>query len=115
MEAICTLMSGRTRGRVLPAVTHADNTARVQTVRRDVNPGYWELISAFDRMTGVPVVMNTSFNLRGEPIVCTPKDAVRTFYSSGMDFLVLGDHVIAKNPTLQAVLTQEMEPVAARA
>ena len=100
---------------VIPAVTHADNTARVQTVRRDVNPRYWELIAAFDRVTGVPVVMNTSFNLRGEPIVCTPKDAVRTFYSSGMDFLVLGDHVIAKNPTLQAVLTQEMEPVAARA
>ncbi len=100
---------------VIPAVTHADNSARVQTVRRDVSPRYWELIAAFDRLTGVPVVMNTSFNLRGEPIVCTPKDAVRTFYSSGMDFLVLGDQVIAKNPELQAVLTEETQPVPARA
>jgi carbamoyltransferase len=100
---------------VIPAVTHADNSARVQTVRQDVNPRYWELIRAFDRVTGVPVVMNTSFNLRGEPIVCTPKDAVRTFYSSGMDFLVLGDHVIAKNPALQAALTQELEPIHASA
>ena len=97
--------------RVIPAVTHADDSARVQTVRRDVNPRYWELIAAFDRITGVPVVMNTSFNLRGEPIVCTPKDAIRTFYSSGMDFLVLGDHVIAKNPALHAVLTGELESV----
>jgi len=100
---------------VIPAVTHADNSARVQTVRRDVNPRYWELISAFARLTGVPVLMNTSFNLRGEPIVCTPRDAVRTFYSSGMDFLVLGDHVIAKNPALQALLTRELEPAAAGA
>jgi carbamoyltransferase len=97
--------------RVIPAVTHADDSARVQTVRRDVNPRYWDLISAFDRLTGVPVVMNTSFNLRGEPIVSTPKDAIRTFFSSGMDFLVLGDHVIAKNPALQAVLTGEAEAV----
>jgi carbamoyltransferase len=82
---------------VIPAVTHADNSARVQTVRRDVNPRYWELISEFDRITGVPVLMNTSFNLRGEPIVCSPKDAVRTFYSSGMDFLVLGENVIPKH------------------
>jgi carbamoyltransferase len=98
---------------VIPAVTHADNSARVQTVRRDVNRRYWELIAAFDRLTGVPVVMNTSFNLRGEPIVCTPKDAVRTFYSSGMDFLVLGDHVIAKDPALQAALAEQPQPVAA--
>jgi carbamoyltransferase len=83
---------------VIPAVTHADNSARVQTVRRAVNPRYWELISEFDRLTGVPVIMNTSFNLRGEPIVCSPKDAVRTFYSSGMDFLVMGEHVIPKDP-----------------
>jgi carbamoyltransferase len=100
---------------VIPAVTHADDSARVQTVRRDVNPRYWDLISAFDRITGVPVVMNTSFNLRGEPIVSTPKDAIRTFYSSGMDFLVLGDNVIAKNPALLAELTGEMEAVPAGA
>ena len=54
-------------------------------------------INEFSQLTGTPVIMNTSFNLRGEPIVCTPKDAVRTFYSSGLDFLVLGDFVIAKD------------------
>jgi carbamoyltransferase len=82
---------------LIPAVTHADGTARVQTVRRDVNPRYWRVIREFAALTGVPVVMNTSFNLRGEPIVCTPKDAIRTFYSSGLDFLVIGDHVLAKD------------------
>jgi carbamoyltransferase len=83
----------------IPAVTHADNTARIQTVNRDSNPRYWRLIKEFEKQTGVPVILNTSFNLRGEPIVCTPKDAIRTFYSSGLDFLVLGDLVIAKDPT----------------
>ena len=70
----------------------------MQTVGRDANPRYHRLISRFAQLTGVPVIMNTSFNLRGEPIVCTPKDAIRTFYSSGLDFLVLGDLVIAKDP-----------------
>jgi carbamoyltransferase len=83
---------------VIPAVTHADNTARVQTVTREANPRYHALISEFAKRTGVPVVMNTSFNLKGEPIVCAPKDAVRTFYSSGLDFLVLGDYIVAKDP-----------------
>jgi carbamoyltransferase len=100
---------------VIPAVTHADNSARLQTVDREVNPRFWELISEFDRLTGVPVVMNTSFNLRGEPIVCTPKDAIRTFYSSGLDFLVLGDWVIAKNPMLLGLLSKEPTSVAALA
>lgn len=81
----------------IPAVTHADGTARVQTVSREASPRYWRLISEFAGLTGVPVIMNTSFNLRGEPIVCTPKDAIRTFYSSGLDFLVMGDFVVAKD------------------
>ncbi len=83
---------------VIPAITHADNSARIQTVERSVNPRYWELISEFEKITGVAVVMNTSFNLRGEPIVCEPKDAVRTFFSSGLDFLVMGDCLVAKDP-----------------
>ena len=83
---------------VIPAVTHADNTARVQTVTKSANPRYWQLIDIFGRLTGVPVVMNTSFNLKGEPIVCTPKDAIRTFYSSGLDFLVLGSFIVPKDP-----------------
>ncbi|HWO28331.1 MAG TPA: carbamoyltransferase, partial [Candidatus Acidoferrum sp.] len=69
---------------VIPAVTHVDGSARPQTVERDVNPLYWRLIREFGDRTGVPVVMNTSFNLRGEPIVCTPTDGIRTFFSSGM-------------------------------
>ena len=81
---------------VIPAVTHADGSARPQTVERDVNPLYWRLISEFGRRTGVPVVMNTSFNLRGEPIVNSPSDAVRTFFSSGMDALVLGNFLVEK-------------------
>jgi carbamoyltransferase len=88
---------------IIPAVTHADNTARVQTVSRRTNPRYWDLINAFGRLTGVPVLMNTSFNLKGEPIVCTPKDAIRTFYSSGLDVLVLGDQVVAKDASWAAV------------
>ncbi len=83
---------------VIPAVTHADGSARVQTVTRESNPRFHTLLSEFARLTGVPVLLNTSFNLKGEPIVCSPKDAVRTFYSSGLDFLVLGDFVIAKDP-----------------
>ena len=80
----------------IPAVTHDDNTARVQTVDRNVNPRYWRLINEFGAITGTPVIMNTSFNLRGEPIVCSPKDAIRTFYSSGLDYLVLGEFIVAK-------------------
>jgi carbamoyltransferase len=81
---------------VIPSVTHVDGSARPQTVERDVNPLYWRMIQEFGVRTGVPVVMNTSFNLRGEPIVCTPTDAVRTFYSSGMDALVMGSYVVEK-------------------
>jgi carbamoyltransferase len=81
---------------IIPAVTHADGSARPQTVERDVNPLYWSLINEFGKLTGVPVIMNTSFNLRGEPIVSTPTDAIRTFFSSGMDCLVLGNFVVEK-------------------
>jgi carbamoyltransferase len=81
---------------VIPSVTHVDGSARPQTVERDVNPLYWNLIREFGERTGVPVVMNTSFNLRGEPIVCTPTDAIRTFFSSGMDALVIGNFVVEK-------------------
>lgn len=97
----------------IPAVTHADNTARVQTVSHDSNPRFWRLIKEFEKRTGVPVILNTSFNLKGEPIVCTPKDAVRTFYSSGLDFLVLGDSLIAKSPTWAPAPSQEREAVRA--
>jgi carbamoyltransferase len=80
----------------IPSVTHVDGSARPQTVEKEVNPLYWRLIDGFARRTGVPVVMNTSFNLRGEAIVNTPTDAIRTFFSSGMDALVIGNFVVEK-------------------
>jgi carbamoyltransferase len=81
---------------VIPSVTHVDGSARPQTVEKEINPLYWRLIDGFGRRTGVPVVMNTSFNLRGEAIVNTPTDALRTFFSSGMDYLVIGNFMVEK-------------------
>jgi carbamoyltransferase len=81
---------------VIPAVTHVDGSARPQTVEKEINPLYWRLIDEFGKRTGVPVLMNTSFNLRGEAIVHTPTDAVRTFFSSGMDALVIGSFLVEK-------------------
>jgi len=81
---------------VIPSVTHVDGSARPQTVEKDVNPLYYRLIDEFGKRTGVPVIMNTSFNLRGEAIVHTPTDAIRTFFSSGMDALVLGSFLVEK-------------------
>ncbi|HXY23816.1 MAG TPA: carbamoyltransferase [Candidatus Acidoferrum sp.] len=81
---------------VIPSVTHVDGSARPQTVEKEINPLYWRLIDEFEKRTGVPVIMNTSFNLRGEAIVNTPTDAIRTFYSSGMDGLVIGSFQVEK-------------------
>ncbi|HYO99319.1 MAG TPA: carbamoyltransferase [Pyrinomonadaceae bacterium] len=80
----------------IPAVTHVDYSARIQTVRRDTNPLYWEIIEAFRQKTGCPVVVNTSFNVRGEPIVCTPEDSYRCFMRTEMDALVLETCVLLK-------------------
>ena len=81
---------------IIPSVTHVDGSARPQTVEKEINPLYWRLIDEFGKRTGVPVVMNTSFNLRGEAIVHTPTDAVRTFFSSGMDALLIGSFLVEK-------------------
>jgi carbamoyltransferase len=80
----------------IPAVTHIDYSARIQTVRRETNPLYWEIIDAFHRKTGCPVIVNTSFNVRGEPIVCTPEDSYRCFMRTEMDVLVLENCVLEK-------------------
>lgn len=80
----------------IPAVTHLDFSARIQTVSKETNPRYWELINAFKRLTGCSLVINTSFNVRGEPIVCTPYDAYRCFMSTEMDYLVINDFVYCK-------------------
>ena len=81
----------------IPAVRHVDGTARIQTIRRDQNPLYYDLIAAFARQTGVPVLVNTSFNTRGEPVVCTPRDAVECFWTSPLDALVIGSYLLEKS------------------
>ena len=80
----------------IPAVTHIDYSARIQTVERETNPDYYDLIRAFERRTGFAVLVNTSFNVRGEPIVCTPEDAYRCFMRTHIDYLVLGPFLVAK-------------------
>ena len=79
----------------IPAVTHFDGTSRPQTVNKEINPKYWKLIKEFENITGVPVVLNTSFNCR-EPIICKPEEAIRTFYSTALDALAMGDYLIEK-------------------
>jgi carbamoyltransferase len=81
----------------IPAVTHVDGTTRPQVVTRTANPDYYDLIDTFDRKGGAPLVLNTSFNLSGDPIVCTPEDAVGTFYNCGLDALAIGDYLLEKH------------------
>ena len=80
----------------IPAVTHVDYSARIQTVHGDTNPRFHALISAFKAQTGCPVLVNTSFNVRGEPIVCTPEDAFRCFMGSEIEVLVVGNCLLRK-------------------
>jgi carbamoyltransferase len=95
----------REDNRTIPSVTHVDGSARIQTVRREDNPLYYDLIEEFRRQTGCPVIINTSFNVRGEPIVCTPEDAFSCFMRTHMDYLVMADFLLDK---------KEMEGVAKR-
>jgi carbamoyltransferase len=88
----------------IPAVTHVDYSARIQSVSRQTNPRYWELIHKFKELTGYGVIVNTSFNVRGEPIVCTPGEAYRCFMRTEMDFLVLGNYLLEKKD--QPVLSE---------
>jgi len=94
MEKVYRIKQGKRN--LIPAVVHVDGSGRLQTVTKDTNPKFHKLLREFKKITGVPVLLNTSFNLSGEPIVCTPKDAVRTFYSCGLDVLVMGNYVIIK-------------------
>ena len=96
----------------IPAVTHVDYSARVQTVHRETNPVYHDLISRFHGLTGCPVVINTSFNVRSEPIVCTPEDAFRCFMGTELDLLVVGNSVLrreAQDPKLKVVYKDKFE------
>jgi carbamoyltransferase len=80
----------------VPAVVHIDGSARPQTVRRDENPALHGLLEAFENRTGLPLVLNTSFNAAGEPIVCTPADAIRTFLATGLDALACGEFIVQR-------------------
>ena len=91
---------------VIPAVTHVDGTARVQTVNRDTNPIFWKLLTEFGKQTGVPVLLNTSFN-ENEPIVCTPQEAIECFLKTKMDILVMDNYFLKKNPETRNELLEK--------
>ncbi|MCM8796772.1 MAG: carbamoyltransferase [Candidatus Omnitrophica bacterium] len=93
----------------IPAVTHIDYSARIQTIERQDNPLYYDLLVAFYKKTGCPVIINTSFNIRGEPIVCTPADAFNCFMRTDMDYLIMGSFVLDKQR--QKTPTDEIEPL----
>jgi carbamoyltransferase len=84
----------------IPAVVHVDGSCRVQSVTRESNPLYYNLIAEFERLTGEAAVMNTSFNLKGDAIVESPKDAVQTFFTSGLDYLMIGNFLVGKKQQL---------------
>jgi carbamoyltransferase len=94
---ILSFWADKTRAHEIPAVVHVDGSCRVQSVERETNPRYYALLEEFEKLTDIPVVLNTSFNLKGDPIVCSPKEAVQTFYTSGLDDLVIGDFVVSKH------------------
>jgi carbamoyltransferase len=85
---------------IIPAVVHADGTGRIQTIRKEINPKYWNLVNEFRKLTGVGVILNTSFNDNDEPIVCTPRDAIRTFYCTGLQELYIGSYRLIKDKNL---------------
>jgi carbamoyltransferase len=86
----------RPEKRHIPSVTHVDGSARIQTITREQNALYYDLVKEFERLTGCPVIINTSFNVRGEPIVCTPHDAYLCFMRTNMDYLVMDRFVLDK-------------------
>jgi carbamoyltransferase len=97
----------------IPAVTHVDYSARIQTVHSETNPRFHALLSRFEQLTGCPVLVNTSFNVRGEPIVDTPEDAFRCFMGTGLDLLAIGNCVLAKidqDPALALDYRHSFEP-----
>src|SRR5882762_6806235 len=98
----------------VPAVTHVDFSARVQTVDRQRHPRFHRLLETFHSLTGCPVLVNTSFNVRGEPIVCTPEEAYRCYRATAIDALVLEDFVLVKSPASAAAVAEEREQYLAR-
>jgi carbamoyltransferase len=93
----------------VPAITHVDYSARIQTVDEERNPRFYRLLQAFHRLTGCPVLVNTSFNVRGEPIVCTPAEAYRCFLATDMDVLVLEDYLLTREEAPQKLTAAARE------
>jgi carbamoyltransferase len=97
----------------IPAVTHVDYSARIQTVHAETNPRFHALISRFKALTGCSVLVNTSFNVRGEPIVCTPEDAFRCFMGTELELLAIGNCILRKedqNPALKREYRDTIDP-----
>ena len=97
---------------VLPAITHVDYSARIQTVEREGNPLLYDLLQRFEQATGCGVLVNTSFNVRGEPIVCTPDDTYRCFMNTEMDYLVMGSFVIERTAQPRQKIQRRILPQA---
>lgn len=93
--------------KIIPSVTHVDGSGRIQTVRREQNEDYFDLIKRFGRLSGVPILINTSFNIRGEPIVCTPNDAYKCMMGTGIDYLVIGKFIISRNENKKDIWDSE--------
>ena len=88
----------------IPAITHVDYTARIQTVHKETNPKYYDLLNEFKKISGCPVLVNTSFNVRGEPIVCSIDDAFNCFMGTNLDILVIEDFILYKNEQDQSLI-----------
>jgi carbamoyltransferase len=107
MLMVCDVLAGQRQQ--LPAITHVDGTARLQTVSIQCNSHYYRLIKEFEKLSGVPIVLNTSFNVMDQPIVESPLNALRCFFSTGLDALVIGDFIVEKRPTLK--LSSMVSPI----
>lgn len=89
---------------LVPAITHIDYSARIQTVHSETNPTYHKLIKQFKKITGCPIIINTSFNVRGEPIVCSPEDAFKCFMGTELDLLVIGNFILLKEDQSKSLI-----------
>lgn len=107
MLKVCNVLKDKQS--VIPSVTHVDGSARLQTVRRELHPRYYDVIKKLGEKTGVPVVLNTSFNIQGEPVVESPKYAIRCFYSTGLDALVIGNFVLRKKTVPYEIILSKTE------
>jgi carbamoyltransferase len=105
------LLVAPVRQKGIPAVTHVDNSARIQTLKREDNARFYVLLEVFEKLTGCPVIINTSFNVRGEPIVCTPDDAYRCLVNTEMDYLVIGNFLLDRTKQPHKKITRTFDPV----